>query len=90
MQLHASSIRAYAAYVEYYVDKELCKHNLHLAVCRLPTQALVRGNPGDENELWIERCAGFLRKVSRNRAHSGCVEMVMMRSMLYVVAVNQI
>ena len=90
MKLHASSIRAYAAYVEQFVDKELCKNNLHLAVCRLYTQAVACGNPGDENELWIERCAGFLRKVTCNRAHSGCVEMVMMRSMLYVVAVNHV
>ena len=35
MKLHASSIRAYAAYVEQFVNKELCKSNLHLAVCRL-------------------------------------------------------
>ena len=76
----------YAAYVEKYVDKELCKSNLHLAVCRLPKQACLRGSPGEENELWIERCAGFLRKVSRNRAHSACVERVMMKSLLYVVA----
>lgn len=74
--------------MEAYVSKELCKNNLHLAVCRLPMQAVLRGNPGDENELWIERCAGFLRKVTRNRAHSGCVEMVMMKSLLYIVAIN--
>ena len=34
--MHAAAIRAYAAYVERYVDKDLCKFNLHLAVCRLP------------------------------------------------------
>ena len=35
MRHHHDSIRAYAAYVENYVSKELCKSNLHLAVCRL-------------------------------------------------------
>lgn len=85
--MHAANIRAYAAYVERFVDKDLCKMNLHLSVCRLPQQAWVRGSTGEENELWIERCAGFLRKVSRNRAQSSCVENVLMKSLLYVVAV---
>ena len=85
--MHGSNIRAYAAYVEQFVDKDLCKMNLHLSVCRLQQQAWVRGSPGNKNKLWIEWSAGFLCKVSRNRAQSTCVESVMMKACLYVVAV---
>lgn len=47
-----------------------------------------RGHSGDESELWVERAAGVLRKVTRNRTTMQA-EQAMMKGMLDQAALNR-
>lgn len=85
---HFDSLYSYAQYVETVVDRELLKSNLHVCLCRLRWQIIARGHSGDESELWVERAAGFLRKITRNRTTKQA-EQAMMKAMLDKAALNR-
>lgn len=85
---HYACMYAYAQYLETEVDEELLKSNLHVVLCRLPWQIICRGHSGDESELWVERAAGFLRKVTRNRTTKNA-EQALMKAQLDKAALNR-
>ena len=53
-----------------YTVMRLCKYNMHVMLCRLAEQELIRGGAASCSELWVERVVQFAKSSIRYRATS--------------------